>query len=342
MTIVPWRATCVQMKCDLVGNAASREAAWSIIDRNLDRGIAAIEAVCAGQDAPKLVVLPEFGFQGAPQDLSAAEWIERACAPIPGAISERLQRVAERRGIYIAAHQFESDSDWPGRFFNSCFLIDPKGKVILRYRRINTALWPSPHDMMDAYFARYGVEGVYPVVATELGRLAMIPCGELSVPEVARVFMMRGAEVILHPNNAQASPGQEAAKVARAAENMVYVVSANIAGGIGTSRDGSLQGGRSQIVDFRGRSLAYEAEAQETNAVSAMIDVEALRAARGNAGLGNALMRCRFEMYRPFFAKAAFYPPNSFLDRPMQESADLDGPVAVAMRNLKEAGLVGS
>jgi len=341
MTITPWRATCIQMKGGLVGNAASRVAAWSIINRNLDRAITAIEEVCAGNHKPKLVVLPEFGFQGAPQDLSPADWIERACTPIPGAISEPLQHVAEQRRIYIAAHQFESDPDWPGRFFNSCFLIDPRGKVILRYRRINTALWPSPHDMMDAYVARYGIEGVFPVVSTELGRLVMMPCGELSVPEVARVFMMRGAEVILHPNNAQSSPGMEAAKIARAAENMVYVVSANIAGGIGTSRDGSLLGGRSQIVDFLGESLAYDPEPHETNAVSALIDIEALRAARASAGLGNALMRCRFEMYRPFFAKAAFYPPNSFLDRPMQDEADLERPAALALRNLKEAGIVG-
>ena len=70
-------------------------------------------------------------------------------------ITEPLQELARRRRIYIGGHQFESDPEWPGRYFNTCFLIDPEGTVILRYRRVNTAAFPSPHDFMDAYLARY-------------------------------------------------------------------------------------------------------------------------------------------------------------------------------------------
>jgi predicted amidohydrolase len=58
------------------------------------------------------------------------------------------------------------------------------------------------------------------VVETELGRLALIPCGEINVPEVARVMMMQGAEVILHPTNSKRTDAQEAAKLTRVAENM--------------------------------------------------------------------------------------------------------------------------
>ncbi|RVA18479.1 amidohydrolase, partial [Mesorhizobium sp. M7D.F.Ca.US.004.03.1.1] len=43
---------------------------------------------------------------------------------------------------------------------------------------------------MDDYLKELGDEGAFPVVDTELGRLALIACGEISVPEVARVFMM--------------------------------------------------------------------------------------------------------------------------------------------------------
>src|SRR5205085_5250517 len=100
---------------------------------------------------------------------------------------------------------------------------------------------------MDAYLAKHGSADVFPVADTELGRLALIPCGEINVPEVARVLMMQGAEVILHSTNSPRRPAQEAAKVVRAAENMVYVISANVAGGIGFSLDGSVLGGRSHI-----------------------------------------------------------------------------------------------
>src|SRR4029453_11064416 len=106
-------------------------------------------------------------------------WIDKACDTIPGRATAPLQALAAHNRIYIAGNLFERDPRWPGRFFNSCFLIDPRGEVILRYRRINTALWPSPHDFMNEYLAEYGVEGTFPVVDTELGKLAVIACGEI-------------------------------------------------------------------------------------------------------------------------------------------------------------------
>ena len=340
MTIKAWRATCIQMRSRLATKAPDRAAAWSVIAENLDRAATMIEAACHAPEPPRLVVLPEFALQGPPHGGTVPDWIDKACYPIPGPITAPLQALAVKQGIFIGGNHFESDPDWPGRFFNCCFLIDPRGEVILRFRRINTASWPSPHDLMDAYFARYGVAGTFPVVDTELGRLAMIACGELAVPEVARVFMLRGAEVILHPTNEDKSPGQEAAKIARAAENMVYVVSANVAGGIGFSADGSVQGGRSHIIDYRGRTLAFEAGAAETTSVSAPIDIEALRAARRDLGMGNTLLRTRWEMYRSFFAEAAVYPPNAFLAAPMSD-ANLARPAAeAALRNLVKAGIV--
>ena len=343
MAIAPWRATCIQMRSEQVTRAPDRNAAWAIVARNLDRATDAIDSLCAdsANDRPKAVVLPEFAFQGPPHGEDTAGWIEKACYPLPGDISAPLQDRARDHGIYVAANQFEADPRWPGRFFNSSFLIDPQGEVIIRYRRISTSLWPSPHDIMDEYLAEYGVAGTFPVVETELGRLAVMPCGEIAVPEIARVFMLRGAEVLLHPTNEAESPGQEAAKIARAAENMMYVVSTNVAGAIGFSLDGAVTGGRSQIIDYRGAMLAHERAAEETTAVSALIDIEALRAARREMGLANTLLRSRFEMYEPILAGASFYPPNSFRDRPMAEVAALDPVIEAALANMAKAGVLG-
>jgi predicted amidohydrolase len=331
------------MRSEIAAGAVDRAAAWSIVRRNVAHAVDLIETLCAvPEQAPKTVVLPEFAFQGPPHHLEPTVWIELACSPIPGAITEPLQALAERHRIYIAGNQFEAPPDWPGRFFNSCFLIGPNGRVILRFRRINTALWPSPHDMMDAYLKRHGLEGTFPVVKTELGNMAMIACGEIAVPEVARVLMGRGAEIILHPTNEEFSASQEAAKTARAAENMVYIVSANVAGGIGFSSDGSIQGGRSQIIDYYGARLAYEASAIETASVSAELDIDALRAARQHKGLRNTLLRARFEMYRQFYSEASFYPPNQFLDAPMIGVREAAAPVERALKNLARAGIVMS
>ncbi len=321
MAVASWRAACIQMPSEIAAGADSPASARQVIERNLATALEMIEQACAGPNPPRLVVLPEFALQGPPHGESVGSWLEKACATIPGDVTAPLQAIAARRKIFVAGNLFESDPRWPGRFFNTCFLIDSSGAVILRYRRINTALWPSPHDIMDDYVETYGIDGTFPVVDTELGRLAMVACGEITVPEVIRQFMWQGAEVLIHPTNEELSPGQEAAKIARAAENMMYLVSANVAGGIGFSADGSVQGGRSRIVDFRGNTMAYEAGAHASVDVSADIDIEALREARRDLGLGNVLLRGRWEMYRSGYAQAAVYPGNGFREAPMTDSA---------------------
>lgn len=341
MGIQTWRATCIQMPGELASPRSVDEAP-AVIQRNLATALRLIGQACDSDTPPRLVVLPEFALQGPPHGETIGSWLEKACGPIPGPMTQPLQQLAAERKIYIAGNLFESDARWPGRFFNTCFLIDDSGEVILRYRRINTALWPSPHDFMDDYLAEYGIEGTFPVVDTPLGRLALIACGEISVPEVVRAFMLRGAEVLIHPTNEELSPGQEAAKIARASENMMYVVSANIADGIGFSLDGSVKGGRSRIIDYRGATVAYQAEAVESVTTSALIDVEALRAARRDLGLANTLLRGRWEMYQPLFAAAAVYPPNGFLAEPMREASATRPLAEAALQNLKNYGAVSN
>lgn len=341
MAIAPWRATCIQTVSKLAVKGGDRSAAWSIIAANIGNALGLITRAVETDAPAKLVVMPEFALQGPPHDMPVAQWIDLACCTIPGPITEPFQKFAQAHRIYIGGHQFDCDPEWPGRYFNTCFLIGPSGDVILRYRRINTAAFPSPHDFMDAYLARHSMAEVFPVADTELGRLAMIPCGEINVPEVARVYMMQGAEVMLHPTNSPRRAAQEAAKVVRAAENMVYVVSANVAGSIGFSFDGAIPGGRSHIIDYLGRTLAYEDGNDETVGVSALIDLEELRAARKkDTGTANPLLRARWEMYRPFFAHASFYPPNRFLDAPMVDGDSAKPVLAAALKNMAKAGVI--
>ncbi|MFP5078518.1 nitrilase-related carbon-nitrogen hydrolase [Rhizobium sp. YIM 134829] len=338
MPIKPWRATCIQMDSRVASNAESREDAWAIIEDNLARAIGKIENACLSAEPPQLVVLPEFAFQGPPRATPVSVWIDRACAEIPGPITDRLAKVARTYEIYIAGNHFEVDPRWPDRYFNSSFLLDPKGEVILRYRRINTASWTSPHDILDDYREAYGEEGIFPVVETELGRLAIFPCGEVSVPELSRVFMLRGAEVLLHPSNEPVSARADAAKICRAAENMCYLISTNVSGSIGFSD--ADRGGHSQIVDFNGSYLAFEKSDAESNAASAMIDIEALQAARRDTGMGNALLRSRFDMYREAFAKADFYPANALSGGAFETYGELTPIHDRAVANLTKAGVI--
>jgi predicted amidohydrolase len=343
MSITPWRATCIQMRSQPVYNSNSVPKAEAIIRSNLARGVELLERVMR-TEAPdtRLVLFPEFVFQGPPRDESVDEWLQIGARTLPGLISEPLQEKARQYQVYVGANQFEFDPEWAGRFFNCCFLIDPRGEIILRYRRIYTAQWPSPHDFMDQYLERYGLEGTFPVVETELGRLAMYPCGEVLVPEAARMFMLRGSEVLLHPDNAPHSPAAQAAKGTRALENMLYFVSCNVAGPIGFSDGQRPVGGGSVIYDYEGRCLAYEGTADESVVVSAMVDVEAQRAARSDGSMRNRLARTRFEIYQPVYQDAVFYPANQFATSPMAHWTDTEPVVADALDNLRTRGIAST
>ncbi|MDE1156997.1 MAG: amidohydrolase [Neorhizobium sp.] len=326
MKIKPWRATSIQMKSQRAVDAPDNNAARAVIEANIAHFTDMVLAACNSAQRPDLVLFPEFGMQGPPLEMPVADWIERACDTIPGWQTAPLQALAREQGIFIAGNMFEKDPKWPGRYFNTSFLIDKAGEVVAIYKRINTAAFPSPHDFLDAYLAETPLSEVFPVVETELGRLCLIPCGEINVPEVARIMMMQGAEVILHPTNSKKSAMQEATKRARAAENMAYLVSANVAGNIGFSRDPSVMGGRSEIIDYRGNTICLLEGPEESISVSAMIDVEALRAERrADTTTHNPIIRNRFEAYAPFYAAARGYPANGFLKAPMNSVSETAG-----------------
>ena len=138
-------------------------------------------------------------------------------------------------------------------------ILDDSGNQVLRYRRLISLYAPSPHDVWDRYLDAYGIEGVFPVADTPLGRLACIASEEILYPEVARALGMRGAEVLLHSTSEVGSPEltpKDIAKRARAIENMAFVVSANTAGISGVDMPLGSADGMSKIVDDQGRVLA--------------------------------------------------------------------------------------
>ncbi|MEQ9444274.1 MAG: nitrilase-related carbon-nitrogen hydrolase, partial [Rhodospirillaceae bacterium] len=325
-----------------VNSATTRLEAMEIIHKSLDRWVTLAKAAARG-NGPHLLLFPEFALTGFPLTESADEWIEKACIQIPGPETEKLQKAAQEMKCYIGANSYETDPDWPGRYFNCSYLIDPSGDVILKYRRINTVHTASPHDFMDAYLDKYGLEGTFPVAKTPLGNLAMMPCGEIMYPEAARMFMFRGAEVLLHPTSDHGAADKwawESAKKVRASENMMYLISTNATGQIGTFIPEGQTLGHSKIIDFHGRILADVGGPGESTVASATIDVEALRRERRIPGAGNRLLRQRIEMYRPLYNETSFYPPNAFADAPMDSKARIMELQQEALEKMAKAGVV--
>lgn len=315
MTTDSYRALALQVTCHAVNQARDRQEAQALIRQAIDRLAPQIAASIAfiGLDC-RLIVLPEYFLTGFPLGESIAVWAEKACIEMAGAEYEALGQIAQKHKIFLAGNAYELDANFPGLYFQTCFVIDPSGDVVLRYRRLNSMFAPTPHDVWDKYLDCYGWEGVFPVAKTELGNLAALASEEILYPELARCLTLRGAEIFLHSTSEvygkERSP-KEAAKITRAVENMAYVISANSAG-IAHSPipAGSVDGG-SKIIDYRGLVLA-ETGAGESMAAFAEIDLAALRRYRRRPGLNNLLSRQRFELYAETY-RQSIYPANTML-----------------------------
>lgn len=308
-------ALALQTRCDSVNNtdtAGARAAMLAAIAR-IDEQIRG-SLVLTGPSL-KLVVLPEYFMTGYPVGETIEGWASKAAIAPGGPEYDALAGVAQKHGIWLSGNAYETDKHFPGYYFQVCFIIDPSGNVILRYRRLISMFAPTPHDVWDKYLDIYGIDAVFPVVDTPIGKLACCASEEILFPEVVRAHALRGAEVILHPTSEVASPDmtpKEIARRARALENLVYVISANTAGVHGEGIPANSVDGMSKIVDYKGRVMV-SADTGESMVAHAEIDLPALRANRGKPGMPNYFARQRLELFASTYSETSFYPANSLL-----------------------------
>jgi len=309
-----FRALALQVTCHAVNHATNKTEVRSLIKKaiaKLDPQIAAARAFI-GADC-RLIVLPEYWLTSFPMGESVTGWATKACLEMDDSLYDDLASLAQKYKIFLAGNAYELDPNFPDLYFQNCFVFDPAGEMVLRHRRLNSVYTPTPGDVWDKYLDIYGLEGAFPVAKTAIGNLAAIASDEILFPEVARSLAMRGAEILLHPTSevyGDARSPKEAAKISRAVENMVYVVSANTAGIADSAVPMSSVDGGSKIVDYRGIVLA-ETGAGESMAAYAEIDLAALRRDRRRPGIKNLLSRHRTSLYVQSYDLPNFYPANN-------------------------------
>jgi predicted amidohydrolase len=310
-------ACAIQMRVDAVNGDATRDAARQRMRASVERAARQIRGAKSwiGTDL-QLVVLPEYFLTGFPVSETIPQWIDKAVLEIGGPEYEALGRIAQDAGVHLAGNAYELDPKFPGLFFQCSFLIAPNGNVILRYRRLVSNLVPTPYDVWDRYLDAYGLDAVFPVARTPLGALAAIASEEILYPEIARCHAMRGAEIFLHSSSEAYTTTlapKKIARLARALENLAWVVSANTAGIDNIDiAFGSADGG-SEIIDHMG-SVVVTAGQGETMTANARLDLDELREYRRRAGIANMYVRQPFELYAGSYANADFRRPNGLLD----------------------------
>lgn len=325
----PYGVALIQQETRVITDVRQRD---EIVQSNLSRILELIDWTFLRLGNVKLAMFSEYGIIGQYRPRSVDEWLAIA-ETVPGEVTDRIGAKAKSLGMYISGNVFERDPDWPGRLFNTSFIVSPDGKVILKYRKHNgpnnlNTTYTGPGDVYTEYVRRYGEDALFPVVDTEIGRLSCMSCTDVVFPEMARAFGLKGAEIILHPTAEPYAPDHEAwdaLRQARAYENMCYLLSCNAGAFIGSNRPRMGYRGRSMIVSPLGR-IESIATAPGEAVVTGALDIDALRLNRTRkpeAGhVFNSLVELRNELFAPVYQQAGRWPNDHWASDKLQTTAE--------------------
>jgi predicted amidohydrolase len=227
-------------------------------ERNLETCLALLDEAAAA--AAQLLVLPECAIPGYMFD-SADEALPFA-EEIPGSSTEAFEQACRRLDIHTVCGLLERDGDL---LRNAAVLVGPDGLIGTYWKThlpfLGVDRFVAPGDELHVY-------------ETRLGRIGLEICYDLRFPEVTRTLALKGAEIVAHPTNfpMAAKVQTEVITLARAAENRIYLLTANR---VGKERRGEFCGW-SQIVDPYGKRLAEAGETEEALLV-AEVDLEKAR-----------------------------------------------------------------
>lgn len=273
----------------------------AMITANIQRALE-LPARTASNPNVRLVALSEFFMTGQGGfGYRSPITLQRLAVRYPGPEMELLSEFALKHKVYLAGSSFEIDDKLPGYVFNSAFILNDSGDLIHRYRKIQCAdVWGSlpdttPSTIYQKYLDTYGYDFLFPVVDTPIGRLGTMVCFDQAHPEVARMLVKAGAEVIIHPSSEGHGAGRrgwDLARQTRAFENTAYLLSP-LPGGEHFSENSKYEHtnqmrGYSKLVNFDG-TIQGELDTPGAAVLAGTIDLLALRRARSNPHLNYAV-----------------------------------------------------
>jgi formamidase len=217
-----------------------------------------------------LMVFPELYLTGDEPftGLEPQGFIDEIAEPVPGPITERIGKVAQRvRRSIVAGSIFERDD---GRIFNTALAFSRQGELVATHRKLFP--WRPWEKVSRGRSAKsFELEGI--------GRIGLMICYDGWFPEVSRFLAMQGAELLIQPSLTSTSDREQELVLARAHAifNQCYVINVNSALGIG--------GGHSIAADPEGRVLFQGSSGEEL--ILEILDLERVSTIRkrGTRGL---------------------------------------------------------
>jgi predicted amidohydrolase len=221
-----------------------------------------IEKIATAQRTD-LIVFPELITTGYECGVSFTDFAQRVPGPTVNLIAQR----ASEYGVHVALGM-PSKEKVESVLYDSAVLVAPEGDVVGEYHKMHL-------KGEERLTFRAGFK--LPVLETEFGNVGLLLGWDLAFPEVARTYILDGAELLVVLANWEQPYNEEWRTYlkARAYENTCFVAAANR---IGTDATYSFFG-ESQIVGPRGQVYAAMDEEVEGYAI-ARFDLEEVRKAR--------------------------------------------------------------
>ena len=235
------------------------------INSNITRAIEHLK-ISKEELGAELVVFPESVTTGFNPGMPVEEFY-KAVDVIPGSMTHGIQEAAQKHRIFVLWPVYEKGEE-AGVIYNSAVMIDDRGDIVGKYRKTH----PFPTERLQA--GGWTTAGDRPVVCElPFAKTGIIICYDGDFPELSRMCVLGGAEVILRPSAFLRSYEiWELTNCARAYDNHVYMVAVNA---IGQDHGGAYYFGHSMIVSPIARKLALARGGEEI--IYATLDPEPLK-----------------------------------------------------------------
>ncbi|HEY9885880.1 MAG TPA: carbon-nitrogen hydrolase family protein [Vampirovibrionales bacterium] len=181
-----------------------------------------------GKEFEQLICLPEvfnFRSKGFQSNINAAEKIPA------GKTYKWAKELAKELGVWLVAGSIlevsETNAQKP---FNSCFVLNPQGQIVAKYRKINLfklQLEDSP-ELSEPDYRSAGHKSI--CFETPFCRIGLAICFDLRFPKIFNDLRRQNCELILLPSAFTYKTGKahwETLCKARAIENQIFFAGIN-------------------------------------------------------------------------------------------------------------------
>ena len=180
--------------------------------------------VRAAQKKPRLILTTEGALEGyvvmeIVEGRATAEAMLEVAEPIDGPYIRRFQQLARTLNTCLAFGFAERIGD---EAFNCALFLDQDGEICGRYHKVQLAEGTHPSWQFNRVGHRLRA------FDTPIGRAGFVICNDRWNPDIARALVLDGARIILIPSYGAKTKRQNQAVLARARENGVPIVEANV------------------------------------------------------------------------------------------------------------------